>query len=224
MNLPENKIEHGKETSRIEGFSDGVFAIAITLLILDIHVPEFHEGETLLSTLMHEWASMLALLIGFFTILVCWINHHYMFQVIRKMDSRLLLLNGFKLLIVTITPFSTALLSKHLESGWRDSAISIYAFNFALMGMAMTAIWYYAKAMKYISIPNQEALTSATRLYFFASFLSILIWIFSFINIAACLALFGLMFLIFIFPEKMVALQAKINVGQIVLPLPHAKK
>ena len=73
----ENNINSEKETGRIEAFSDGVFAIAITLLILDIHVPEFKENTTLMSAISNEWASLIALLVGFFTILVCWINHHY---------------------------------------------------------------------------------------------------------------------------------------------------
>ena len=68
-----------KETARVEAFSDGVFAIAITLLVLDIHVPEVKDNEKLLTLVLHDWAAHLAFLIGFFTILVCWINHHYMF-------------------------------------------------------------------------------------------------------------------------------------------------
>src|SRR3954454_9569510 len=113
-----------KETTRIEAFSDAVFAIAITLLILEIHVPVANDTETLLHSLLNEWTSFLALLIGFFTLLVCWINHHYMFSFIHKTNSVLLLLNGFKLLVVTTTPFATALLAKNIQTNWQASAIS----------------------------------------------------------------------------------------------------
>lgn len=199
--------QNDKETSRVEAFSDGVFAIAITLLILDIHIPEFKENETLLQAVSHEWASILALLIGFFTILICWINHHYMFTFIQQMNSKLLLFNGFKLLVVTITPFATALLSKHLETDWIESAINIYAFNFMLMGIAMTGVWHYAYSQDFLKAPSKEVLSAASRLYLFSTFFPVAIWIVSFFSITACLILSGIMFFIFIFPEKMVAWQ-----------------
>jgi len=199
--------QNEKETSRVEAFSDGVFAIAITLLILDIHIPDFKENETLLQAVSHEWASILALLIGFFTILICWINHHYMFTFIRQTNSKLLLFNGFKLLVVTITPFATALLSKHLETDWIGSAINIYAFNFMFMGIAMTGIWHYAYAQDFLKAPSKEVLSAASRLYLFSTFFPVAIWIVSFFSITACLILSGIMFIIFIFPEKMVAWQ-----------------
>lgn len=211
MNSLENKNEQAKETSRIEAFSDGVFAIAITLLILDIHVPEFKENESLLIALSHEWASILALLIGFFTILICWINHHFMFTMIRQSNSKLLLVNGFKLLVVTITPFSTALLSKHIQSGWGPSAINIYAFNFAMMGVAMSGVWFYANSMGFTRAASKVILSTTTRLYIFAGIFSTVIWIISFFSILTCLVLSGIMFLIFVFPEKMVAWQVKRN-------------
>jgi len=194
-------------TERLEAFSDGVFAIAITLLILDIHVPDFKENETLMHSLSHEWPSIIALLIGFFTILICWINHHYMFTMIRQSNSKLLFINGFKLLIVTITPFATALLSRHMETGWGPSAITTYAFNFALMGIAMTCVWCYAHFMGFTKGTSTEVLTATTRLYIFASLFSITIVIVSYFSIAAWLILFFIMFLIFVFPEKIVAWQ-----------------
>lgn len=144
--MEEKEYNNLKETSRIEAFSDAVFAIAITLLILEIHVPVATDKETLLHSLLQEWTSFLALLIGFFTLLVCWINHHYMFNMIHKSNSVLLLLNGFKLLVVTITPFATALLAKNIQTSWEEAAVSTYCFNFSLMGYAMTGIWLYAKS------------------------------------------------------------------------------
>jgi uncharacterized membrane protein len=209
MSNTDIKNEHAKETLRIEAFSDGVFAIAITLLILDIHVPDVQPNETLLHALSLEWASFLALLIGFLTILICWINHHYMFTMIYQSNSKLMLINGFKLLVVTITPFATALLSKHIQTDWRASAINIYAFNFALMGTAMTCVWYYANTMGFTRAASKEILSATTRLYIFAGTISTLIWIVSFFSIVTSLVLSGFMFMIFIFPEKMVAWQVQ---------------
>ncbi len=136
--MVEDKAEKNqKETSRIEAFSDGVFAIAITLLVLDIHVPVVKNGESLFPLLLRDWQTYLAFLIGFFTVLVCWINHHYMFEFIKKSNGMLLLLNGFKLLVVSFTPFATALLSKYIATPQQQTAVNIYAFNFFLMGLAM---------------------------------------------------------------------------------------
>ncbi len=198
-----------KETSRIEAFSDGVFAIAITLLILDIHVPAANGNEILLKSLLQEWPAFLALLIGFFTLLICWINHHYMFSMIYKSNSVLSLVNGFKLLIVTITPFATALLSKNIQSTWEKSAVNIYCFNFALMGLAMTGIWLYAKRTELIKTDSEKTLKAITRLYIFASILSATIWVASFFSIIGSMVLFGIMFVIYVFPEKIVAWQLR---------------
>jgi len=211
MELKETKALEFKETLRIEALSDGVFAIAITLLILEIHVPVAKENETLWNSLMHEWPSFLALLIGFFTLLVCWINHHYMFSMIHKGNSILSLVNGFKLLIVTITPFATALLSKNILSAWVESAVSMYCLNFAFMGFAMTGIWLYAVKKQFARTESAEKLKAVTRLYIFASILSSTIWIVSYFSMAGSLFLFCLMFAIYVFPEKMVSLQMKKN-------------
>ena len=200
-------MNSSKETQRIEAFSDGVFAIAITLLILEIHVPTPLPNTSLLGTLLHDWTSFLALLIGFLTLLVCWINHHYMFERIVKSDSTLLLLNGFKLLIVTITPFATALLSKNIGTEWRDSSISVYCFNFTLMGLAMTLIWFYSKSKGYLNVKRADELKITSRLYAFATIISTTIWLVSFLSIYASLVLFCFMFMIYGLPEKVVRWQ-----------------
>jgi len=205
--MDKRELDNLKETSRIESFSDAVFAIAITLLILEIHVPVANNKETLLHSLLSEWTSFLALLIGFFTLLVCWINHHYMFTMIHKSNSVLLLLNGFKLLVVTITPFATALLAKNIGTSWQAAAVSAYCFNFTLMGYAMTGIWLYAKKRGFIQAGSENKLRAATRLYVFAGIFSMLIWLASYISMIGCLVLFCLMFVIFVFPERVVLLQ-----------------
>jgi uncharacterized membrane protein len=205
MEIQENIKDAIKETSRIEAFSDGVFAIAITLLILDIHVPELKANESLLKSLVAEWASFLALLIGFFTILVCWINHHYMFQMIHRSNGTLLLLNGFKLLVVTVTPIATAILSKHIQTDWRNEAVNIYCFNFALMGIAMTSIWNYAYRKGFTRSASPQVLAATKRLYFFAGISSTTIWLVSFFSILGCLFLSCIMFMIFLFPKQTIS-------------------
>ncbi len=218
--MDKKEYEDLKETSRIEAFSDAVFAIAITLLILEIHVPVANDKETLLLSLVHEWTSFLALLIGFFTLLVCWINHHYMFSMIHKSNSVLLLLNGLKLLIVTITPFATSLLAKNIRTNWEEAAVCTYCFNFSLMGYAMTGIWLYARKQGFIKAGSESKLNAATRLYVFASIFSTLIWLVSYISMVGCLVLFCLMFIIFVFPERIVLLQLNKIAKHKKVPLP----
>jgi uncharacterized membrane protein len=192
-----------KETSRLESFSDGVFGFAITLLVLDIHVPTVSEGQNLLDLMLADWTTYLSFLIGFFTILVCWINHHYMFDHIYKNNSKLLLLNGFKLLVVTFTPFATALLSKYINTHQQSTAVSVYAFNFALMGTAMFFIWLYAVRTDLMKPESEALLKMITRYYFLATAMSVTIFILSFVNIWICLGFSGIMFATFLFPEQM---------------------
>lgn len=85
--LIENRL---KATSRLVAFSDGVFAIAITLLVLElIQILHLQSGERLLKSILHHWEPFLAFFMGFLTILVCWINHNHVFDYIKKTDSKL---------------------------------------------------------------------------------------------------------------------------------------
>src|SRR5450631_832802 len=114
---PEATSRGLRDASRLEAFSDGVFAIAITLLVLNLKVPphDLPEGQTLLQALGHEWAAYEAFLISFATVGVMWISHHRLFTHIRRVDHGLLVLNTLLLLGVTVVPFPTALLAAHRE-------------------------------------------------------------------------------------------------------------
>src|SRR5690349_429038 len=104
-----------KETGRVEAFSDGVIAIAITLLVLDIKVPTgLGEEGGLLDALLRQWPVYLAFFNSFATIGVMWINHHRLFTQIKRIDHTLLLLNALLLMAISLVPFSSALLSEYL--------------------------------------------------------------------------------------------------------------
>src|SRR5436190_1251361 len=98
------------ETARVEAFSDGVFAIAITLLILEIRVPPSAARDGLGPALAHLWPSFLAFLASFMTIGVMWLNHHRLFNLIHRSDDGLVAFNLLLLLGITWIPFPTALL------------------------------------------------------------------------------------------------------------------
>lgn len=133
-----------KETARLEAFSDGVFAIAITLLILDIKVPrELPAGVSLLQALLKQWPSLIAFLTSFFTILIMWINHHRIFSQIKRVDDLFLLINGCLLLLVTFIPFPTSLVAEYITTGEQRTAVAIYCGTNLVMALIFNALWRY---------------------------------------------------------------------------------
>ncbi|MFO1534583.1 MAG: TMEM175 family protein [Thermoplasmatota archaeon] len=127
----------GKETARLEAFSDGVFAIAITLLVLELRVP---DGD-LLRGLLHEWPSFLSFSLSFVTILIMWTNHHANLSHVVRADGRLLFANGFLLMLVTFLPFPTAVLAEHLADGDANVAATFYAGTFVLINLVWAGFW-----------------------------------------------------------------------------------
>ena len=107
---------------RLEAFSDGVFAIAITLLVLDIHVPDPSTTADLAQHSVCQWPSYVAYGVSFLTIGIIWINHHAMLRRIKAIDHEILILNLLLLLCVGLLPFTTALMAAYLkEFGGRDA-------------------------------------------------------------------------------------------------------
>jgi uncharacterized membrane protein len=120
---------------RLEAFSDGVFAIAITLLVLDLHVPDPSSGD-LARELGAQWPSYVAYAVSFLTIGIIWINHHAMLRRIKSVDHEILVLNMLLLLCVGLLPFTTALMAAYLkESQGEALAAAIYAGSFLLMSV-----------------------------------------------------------------------------------------
>ena len=121
-----------KENARIEAFSDGVFAIAITLLILELKVPphdSIHSVNDLWRSLIDLWPSYFAFLLSFGIILVSWVNHHYLFNVLDKSSRPFLYANGFLLLTITFMPFPTALLAEYIGTDYMKPAVAFYCFG-----------------------------------------------------------------------------------------------
>ena len=130
--------------ARLEAFSDGVFAVAITLLVLEIAVPGEH-GD-----LPHQvgqlWPSFVGYLVSFATIGIIWVNHHTMVTRLTRLDRATLFLNLNLLLWVVLIPWSTALIAEHLRDTGTDEhfAASVYAANFFVMGLSFFALWNHA--------------------------------------------------------------------------------
>jgi uncharacterized membrane protein len=162
------------DTSRTEAFSDGVFAFAITLLVLNLRDPST-SGVSLSEGLINEWQSFFALVTSFITVLVMWLNHHNMFSHIDHVDRRLMLRNGILLLFVVLTPFTTSIVAAHMTSPDAGTAAAVYSGNFLFIAIAWNALWRYcAKDRRLLreDVTDAEAAT-ITRQYLVAPFGSV---------------------------------------------------
>ena len=131
------------ETNRVEAFSDGMFAIAITLLILELKVPTPAPGG-LTAALLRQWPSYLAFLLSFAFIGIMWMNHHRMFTHIRRSNDTLLVLNLLLLLGITAVPFPTAVLAANLGTPDQRPAALFYNGVFIVIAVFFNLIWRYA--------------------------------------------------------------------------------
>jgi uncharacterized membrane protein len=130
-------------TTRLEAFSDGVFAIAATLLVLEFSVPTV-SGPRLGHELFHLWPSYLAYATSFLTIGIIWINHHYCVQTIARVDRTLLFLNLLLLIVVGFLPFPTKLVAQYLQKPGEQAAVLAYVATFVVMSIVYNAWWRYA--------------------------------------------------------------------------------
>ena len=143
--------------SRTEAFSDGVFAIAITLLIIEVRVPDSKSGA-LARDLANQWPSYAAYLVSFAIIGIIWVNHHDIFERIVTVDRPLLFLNLLLLLTVAFLPFPTALLGQYIRQGDNAHiAAAVYGANMTLIGLAFIAVWTYLARVPSLLTPEMGA-------------------------------------------------------------------
>jgi len=131
-----------ESTTRLEAFSDGVFAIAATLLVLEISVRPHRD---LGSELTHIWPSYFAYATSFLTIGVIWINHHHTVSLLGRVDRTFLFINVVLLLIIAFLPFPTRLVAEHLKGDGAEAATIAYASTFVLMAAVHQVWWQYAR-------------------------------------------------------------------------------
>jgi uncharacterized membrane protein len=161
-----------KETGRVEAFSDGVFAVAITLLALDLVVPHLANGGSsreLVGALMRQWPSYLAFVTSFFSVLIMWANHHTTFKLIRRVNAHLIFANGLLLLAATIVPFGTSLMAEYLGQPGARAAAAVYGGVFVIGSTAYNLVWYCAAHNRALlrETVSQHAVEKLTRSYAF---------------------------------------------------------
>lgn len=161
-----------KETTRLEAFSDGVFAIAITLLGIELkvhHLGPDTGGRELAAALLMRWPSYMAFVVSFLTILVMWVNHHRLFRLLNGGDGYLMLTNGLLLMLVTAVPFPTALLAEHFLHPGGALASAAYAGFYVLVNCAFNLFWFsisYRRRLLRPDVPDAVVRAIRRRLLF----------------------------------------------------------
>lgn len=185
-----------KELSRLETLSDGIVAIAITLLVLELKVPQSEttakDAGSLASSLVRQWPSYVALVTSFATIFVTWMNHHIILRQMKSADSYFAFSNALLLLFVALTPFPTAVVAEHLN---RDAApIACLVYSGFLLGLSVSfnLVWHSATRNRSLLKPGvgeTEIRRHAARLRlgFIAYFLATLVaFVAPYISFAIC--------------------------------------
>ena len=191
MSQASGEVGGRKETGRVEAFSDGVFAIAMTLLVLNIKVPNVSRPGELGTLLWQQWPSYLAFIISFAFIGIMWVNHHRLFVHIRRIDHTLLILNGALLLGVTAVPFPTAVLAQYLGKPDAKAAMMLYNGTYVVVAIFFNVLWRYAAGGHRLlgDAADVPEVNRISRQYAFGPLLYLVCFALAYINVAASLAL-----------------------------------
>ena len=151
-------------TGRLEAFSDGVFAIAATLLVLEFSVS---SGRNLDHQLVHLWPAYLAYVTSFVTIGIIWINHHHTVSLMARTNRTMLFLNNLLLLTIAFLPFPTKLVGDYLHHDGEKAAVLAYTGTFVIMAAMHLVWWRYARGGRRLvgnDVPD-SALVAVDRAY-----------------------------------------------------------
>lgn len=200
----ENRPTAGLSTNRLEAFSDGVFAVAITLLVLNLQVPQLAASvvsRELVAKLVELWPKLLIYALSFVLVGIYWVAHHNTFHYIKRSDRNLLWLNILLLMCIVFLPFPTALLGQYPEQ--RVSVI-IYAGTLVITGLVLQLLWWYATSRCRLVDRNIDPrlVQRATRRNLTAPLIYLLAIGVSLFSVPASLVLFILVPVYYIFPGR----------------------
>ncbi len=189
-------------TNRLEAFSDGVFAVAITLLVLDVHVP---SGGHLWHQLAEQWPSFAAFFVSFWVIGIIWVNHHAVLDHLARADRGVLFLNLLLLFSIVFIPFSTSLLAEHLKSGEDEQvAAAVYSVSMTLMSLGFGFLWTYItnpKRRQQLGVElSDEQIRQTTRTFLIGNPIYAVAIAISFISSAVVLVIIALLALYYAVP------------------------
>ena len=201
-----------KETGRLEAFSDGVFAVAITLLVLNIKIPGMDlspshlPDDTLLwQMLQNEWPMLAAYATSFATIGVMWLNHHRLYSHIKHTNTVLMLLNLLLLLIIVFIPVPTALVAEYLVRPDLHAAALLYSGTMVILAVCYNLLWRYASYHNRLLGKNADtrAVRAISRQYWFGPLTYLVAFILALFNTPASLILNFLLALFFAIPPRL---------------------
>jgi uncharacterized membrane protein len=161
-------VKEERETGRVEAFNDGVFAVAITILIFGIAVPRnLAPGKSLLDALLAQWQAYIAFLTSFATIGIMWINHHTLFTHISRSDHTLLVLNGLLLMGIVLVTFPTAVVAEYITHPEGRVAAMLYSGVFTIVAVLFNLLWRHAPQERRLlrRDVDQQAVDAITRAY-----------------------------------------------------------
>jgi TMEM175 potassium channel family protein len=203
-----NRLED-KETSRLEAFSDGVFAVAITLLVLNIKPPPDNiligGGLGFWKELGGQLPALLAFVTSFFTIGIMWINHHRLFNLIKRTDTGLLLFNLMLLLVIVFIPYPTALLAQQyaLNPEVHDAAL-LYSGTNVILAICFNLLWRYASYHNRLLSKDTDtrAVAAISRQYLGGPLLYLIAFGLAFVSVPASILFLLLLALFFAIPPR----------------------
>ena len=187
--------EATSQTYRLETFADAVFAIAITLLIIEIRLPAGDELEHLGGlgpALRHLWPSYLGYFISFIVIGIMWANHHNLMKLVDRIDHGFMTLNLLLLMCVAFLPFPTAVMAEHLtDPHERGVAVAFYCGCFTVTAVFYFLMWWHAARDRRLiaaDVPD-EAVRAITRAYAPGSLLYLTATLLAFVHVAISLSI-----------------------------------
>ncbi len=149
-------MEHA-ETTRLEAFSDGIFAIAITLLILEVRAPEGHSAPELWRALGAQWPSYVGYVLSFIIIGIMWSNHTHIFRLIRRADHLLTQINIVLLMTIAFLPYPTSVLARNIgDPATSAPAIVFYSASILLTALPWSWLWMHALRAGLVDAPEEE--------------------------------------------------------------------
>ena len=204
-----NPVSHSeeKQTTRLEAFSDGVFAIAITLLILEIKLPgaEDLKTENLSTYLLHQWPKYFAYIFSFMVLGVYWTNHHYLYKLYMRTDHWFNMLNVLFLMTIAFLPFPSAILGEYIhEPEHFGPAVRFYALGISMPAVVWLVSWLYASHKKRLIDHrlSEPFIKVLTRQFILSNLLYVVAIVLSFYYPGASLALIIFLNLLYLLPPK----------------------
>jgi len=181
-------------TNRLETFADGVFAIAATLLILEIQLPGGDVGQGL----RELWPSYFAYALSFLSIGIMWVNHHVVLSFIREADRIFLFINLFLLMAIAFVPFPTAVFADHIEKeGAREAAVA-YGLTFVVIAVFFQFFWQYAYRRLLRPDADRREVSGINRSYLPGVPLYVVATLVALVSATAALALFAAIALVYV--------------------------